>query len=300
MEKVVQSAETLVKVNDVELCYDTFGDPVDPAMMLVNGLGGQMIGMDEVSCRVLAAAGFFVVRFDNRDVGKSTKFETAGVPSVEVLRSFWCSGKGEISAPYVLKDMAQDVVGLLDALNIDAAHVLGVSMGGMIGQLMCIHFPDRVRTFISGMSCPGYSQEWMATEEARESILQAPPADCDAYCEFKVERARIMHGTKYPLNEELVRTFAKQEFDRSYYPQGMKRQLAAIFVSGNWTEALKSVEIPTLVVHGDADPLVPVEGGKATAAAIPDSKLIVVEGMGHSIPEAEAPRLSGAILQHTK
>ncbi len=300
MEKVVQSAETLVKVNDVELCYDTFGDPVDPAMMLVNGLGGQMIGMDEASCRVLAAAGYFVVRFDNRDVGKSTKFEAAGVPSVEVLRSFWCSGEGELSAPYLVKDMAQDVVGLLDVLNIEAAHVVGVSMGGMIGQQICIHFPDRVRTFISGMSCPGYSQEWMATEEAREIILQAPPADRDAYCDFKVESAWVMQGTNYPVNEELVRTFAGQAFDRSYYPQGMKRQLAAIFTSGNWTEALKSVESPTLVVHGDADPLVPVEGGKATAAAIPGSKLIVVEGMGHSLPEAEAPRLLGAILQHAK
>lgn len=140
------------------------------------------------------------------------------MPSVEVLRSFWCSGEGELSASYVLKDMAQDTVGLLNALNIDAAHVVGASMGGMIGQQMCIHFPDRVRTFTSGMSCPGYSQEWMATEEARESILQATPADCDAYCEFKVERARVMHGTNYPLNEELVRTFARQEFDRSYYP----------------------------------------------------------------------------------
>ncbi|MHA2428756.1 MAG: alpha/beta fold hydrolase [Candidatus Hermodarchaeia archaeon] len=260
MGKVVQSKETLVKANEIELCYDTFGESTDPPMLLIMGLGAQMIRWDEAFCKQLASSGFWVIRYDNRDVGKSTKFEAAGVPNAMELRLKAQQGE-PLSVPYTLEDMALDAVGLLDALNIKQAHVVGVSMGGMIAQTIAIHHSERVRTLTSIMSSTG-------------------------------------NRPHYLIDDAYVRQYAGRAFDRSFYPQGTARQLGAILASGSRKEALKTVQIPTLVIHGDADPLVPIEGGKDTTASIPGAKLFIIKGMGHDIPAKVAPQIIEAIQNH--
>ncbi len=299
MGKVVHSKETLVKVNNIELCYDTFGDPKDPAMLLIMGLGSQMIRWADVLCEQLAALGFWVIRYDNRDVGKSTKFEDAGVPNVIALR--FQREQGEpMDVPYKVLDMAQDAVGLLDELKVDAAHVVGVSMGGMIAQAVAIHYPERVRTLTSIMSATGNPNLPPPKPEALMLLQQAPPTTRDEYIEYAVNRQRILCGTRYPIDETYVRDLAARSFDRGIYPEGTARQLAAVLASGNRKPALQAVKIPTLVIHGDADPLVPVEGGKDTAGAIPGAKLVIIEGMGHDIPASLAPQIIKPIIEHTK
>jgi pimeloyl-ACP methyl ester carboxylesterase len=299
MEHVVQSAEAIVKVNDVELCYDTFGDASNPALVFIEGLGMPMIATPDINCRFVAASGYFVVRVDNRDTGKSTKFDAAGIPSVEELRVGAETGI-LLSAPYTLSDMANDVVGLLDALDIDRAHIVGEAMGGMIGQILCIQAPERVQTLTSIGSCPGWLNEWPLTGEALNILLEPIPMDRTAFCDHYMRISRLALGTNYPFNDELYRQFIGQLFDREYSTGGPKRQLAAIFSTGIWVGNLETVQTPTLVIHGDADVFIPVAGGKATAEALPNSKLIIIEGMGHTIPEAEGPRVFGAILEHTK
>jgi pimeloyl-ACP methyl ester carboxylesterase len=299
VEKVVQSSEAIVKVNGVELAYDTFGESKNPPMLLIMGLGEQMIRWDVRFCQSLAAAGFWVIRFDNRDVGKSTKFESAGVPNVLALLLGGQSPE-TLSVPYTLVDMAQDAVGLLDALNIESAHVVGISMGGMIAQTVAIHFPKRVRTLTSIMSSTGNPDLPRPKPEAMMILQQTPPDNRAEYIEYTVQRQRILSGPKYPIDEVYVRDFASRKFDRSFYPQGTTRQLAAILASGSRKEALKKVKIPTLVIHGDADPLVPVEGGKDTAASIPGARLQIIEGLGHDIPVEAAPQILEAIIQHVR
>jgi pimeloyl-ACP methyl ester carboxylesterase len=297
MGKVVQSKETIAKVNDIELCYDTFGEQSNPAMLLIMGLGSQMIRWPELFCEQLAALGFFVIRYDNRDVGKSTKFDDAGVPNVITLLMGTEQGD-TLSVPYKIPDMAQDAVGLLDVLNIEAAHVVGISMGGIIAQTVAIQYPERVRTLTSIMSTTGNPELPRAKPEALILLQQMPPNTRTEYMEYAVQRQRILSGSHYPIDETYVRDLAGRSFDRGIYPEGTSRQLAAILTSGSRTEALQKVQIPTLVIHGDADPLVPVEGGKDTAAVIPDAKLVIIEGMGHDIPMEAAPQIIEALQRH--
>ncbi len=299
VDKIMQSAEAIVKVKGVELAYDTFGDSNDPPMLLIMGLGEQMIRWDVRFCQGLAAAGFWVIRFDNRDVGNSTKFEAAGVPNVLALL-MGGQAPDAMSVPYKLMDMAQDAVGLLDALSIESAHVVGISMGGMIAQSVAIHFPERVRTLTSIMSSTGNPDLPQPKPEAVMILQQTPPNNRTEYIEFTVQRQHILSGPKYPIDEAYVRELAGRKFDRSFYPQGITRQLAAILASGSRQEALKKVKVPTLVIHGDADPLMPVEGGKDTAAAIPGAKLKIIEGLGHDIPVNAAPQILEAIIQHAR
>ncbi|MFX1341544.1 MAG: alpha/beta fold hydrolase [Promethearchaeota archaeon] len=299
MVKVIQSKEALVKVNGVELAYDIFGNPSDPPLLLVMGLGAQMIRWDEEFCKALAAQGFWVIRFDNRDVGNSTKFGDAGVPNILALMQAVQQGEA-VSAPYTLSDMAGDAVGLLDALEIEKAHIVGASLGGMIVQTMAIEHPERVRSMTSIMSTTGDVSVSTPKPEALAVIMDVPPSNRAECIEDAVKKERILRGPKYPLDEEFVRQFAARAFDRCYYPEGMTRQLAAVLASGNRKEALKSVKVPTLVIHGDADPLLPVEGGKDTAASIPGAKLLIIEGMGHDIPVEVAPQVIAAITRHAK
>jgi pimeloyl-ACP methyl ester carboxylesterase len=299
MEIVAQSKEAIVKVNGVELAYDTFGNPSDPPLLLVMGLGAQMIRWDEEFCKPLAVHGFWVIRFDNRDVGNSTKFGDAGVPNVLALMQAVQQGEGA-SAPYTLSDMAGDAVGLLDELKIEKAHIVGASMGGMIVQTMAIEHPERVRTMTSIMSTTGDVSVSTPKPEALAVIMDVPPSDRAECIEDAVKKQQILGGSKYPLNEEFVRQHATRAFDRCYYPEGMTRQLAAVLASGSRKEVLKAVKVPTLVIHGDADPLVPVEGGKDTAASIPGAKLLIIEGMGHDIPAEVAPQIIAAIARHAK
>jgi pimeloyl-ACP methyl ester carboxylesterase len=299
MKSVPKSKETIVKVNGVELAYDTFGNPSDPPLLLVMGLGAQMIRWDEGFCKPLAAQGFWMIRFDNRDVGNSTKFEEAGVPNILALMQ--AAQQGEtISAPYTLSDMASDAVGLLDVLKVEKAHIVGASMGGMIVQMMAIEHPERVLTMTSIMSTTGEAGVSTPKPEALAVITSVPPSDRAECIEDAVKKQRILRGPKYPLDEEFVRQYAAQAFDRCFYPEGMTRQIAAILASGSRKKALKSVKVPTLVIHGDADPLVPVEGGKDTAASIPGAKLMIIEGMGHDIPAEVAPQIIAAITRLAK
>ncbi|MFX1319180.1 MAG: alpha/beta fold hydrolase [Promethearchaeota archaeon] len=299
MGKITKSPETIVKVNGVDLCYDTFGDPQNPAMLLVMGLGAQMIRWKGEFCEQLATNGYFVIRFDNRDVGKSTKFEEAGIPNIISMLLEVQQGK-VVSAPYTLTDMAKDAVGLLDVLKINAAHVVGASLGGMIAQTMTINYPDRVQTLTSIMSSTGNPELPQPKPEAQMILLQAPPSDRDEYIEYTVKRQQVLSGSHYPLDEANVRDLAARTFDRSFYPQGTARQLAAILASGNRKDALKNVKTPTLVIHGDADPLMPVEGGKDTAASVPGAQLTIIKGMGHDIPRQVAPQIIELITKHAK
>jgi pimeloyl-ACP methyl ester carboxylesterase len=294
MKEIPYSGEATAKVDEIEIVYDTFGDSSDPPMLLIMGLGGQMIRWDEAFCQQLAARGHWVIRFDNRDVGLSTKFDEADVPNVMALI------QGEtVDVPYKLVDMASDAVGLLDALGIKAADVVGVSMGGMIAQTMAIHYPDRVRTLTSIMSSTGNPSLPQPTSEAM-SVLLAPPASSrDEYINNSLKSAKVLHGSHYPVNEEYVRNYSEISYDRCYHPPGFGRQLGAILASGSRNEALGNVETPTLVIHGDADPLVPVEGGKDTAKSIPEAELLIIEGMGHSFPTEVVPQILQAILKHT-
>jgi len=294
MTEIPHSDEQTVKVDDTEIVYDTFGNPSAPPILLIMGLGAQMIRWDEAFCQFLAAQGRWVIRFDNRDVGLSTKFDEAGVPDVMALI------QGEaVNVPYKLKDMAGDAVGLLDALGVKEADVVGVSMGGMIAQTMAIHYPDRVRTLTSIMSSTGNPNLPQPTPEAMTVLLAPPVSSRDEYIKNSLESAKVLHGPHYPLNEDYVRNYSEISYDRCYHPQGFSRQLGAVLASGSRNEALANVKIPTLVIHGDADPLVPIEGGKDTAKSIPEAELLIIEGMGHSFPTEVVPQILGAILKHT-
>lgn len=299
MGTVPQSKEAIAKLNGVELAYDTFGNASDPPLLLVMGLGAQMIRWDEEFCKPLSAKGYWVIRFDNRDVGNSTKFDAAGVPNILALMQTAQQGE-PVEAPYTLSDMASDAVGLLDVLEIEKTHVVGASMGGMIVQTMAIEHPERLRTMTSIMSTTGEASVSTPKPEALAVITSVPPSDRAECIEDAVKKQRILQGPKYPLDEEFVRQYAARAFDRCFYPEGTTRQIAAILASGSRKEALKSVKVPTLVIHGDADPLVPVEGGKDTAASIPGAELMIIEGMGHDIPEEVAPQIIAAIARHAK
>lgn len=252
-------------VNGIELEYDTFGSPDDPAVVCISGLGAQMITFHEDFCRQLADRRYFVVRHDNRDVGLSTKIEDG--------------------SSYRLEDMAADTAGLLDHLGIEAAHVVGVSMGGMIAQTLAIEHPAKVRTLTSIMSTTGAPGVGGATEEASARLLRPAGETRDERVASSIETSRIIWGDtpQFPFDEELARWRAETSVDRAYYPVGTVRQLQAIRATGDRTERLRRLDVPTLVIHGTNDPLVQPSGGEATAAAIPGAELLLVEGMGHGV-----------------
>lgn len=271
------------KVNDIEIEYDTFGDPASKPLLLIMGLGAQMINWDEEFCKKLVERDFYVIRYDNRDVGLSTKFEGAGEP--DLMKLYMQVQKGErIESLYTLEDLADDAVGLLTAINIDKAHICGASMGGMIAQVIAYRHPSRVLSLVSIMSSTGNPDLPRPKPEAMQVLIKPLPIGREAIIEDGVHRMRIVHGTGIPFNEERARKLVTTSYDRSNYRPGFSRQLAAIIASGNRKNALKSITVPTIIIHGDADPLVPFEGGKDTAEAIPGSELLIIEGMGHSLP----------------
>jgi len=294
MSEIPYSGEKTAKIGPVEIAYDSFGDPSSPPMLLIMGLGAQMIRWDDAFCKAMAAQGHWVIRFDNRDVGLSTKFDQGGVPDLMSL----IQGK-KVDVPYTLKDMAADAIGLLDSLRIDSADVVGVSMGGMVAQTMAIDYPKRVRTLTSIMSSTGNPNLPRSTPEAMEVLLSPAASTRDGYITDQIKAAKVLHGPAFPLNEDYVRDYAGRCFDRCYHPQGFARQLGAILGSGSRSDALADVKIPALVIHGNVDPLVPVEGGKDTAKSIPGAKLLIIDGMGHSFPVEVVPQILQAILQHT-
>jgi pimeloyl-ACP methyl ester carboxylesterase len=267
------------KSNGIELEYETFGDPSNPAMLLVMGLGIQMLGWHETFCNMLAERGFFVIRYDNRDVGLSSKIEGGPAPDLMQLLA------GDSSAAsYTLDDMADDAAGLLDALDIDRAHVIGVSMGGMIGQTFAIRHPDRLLSLTSIMSTTGDPAVGQPRPDVMMSLVTPAPEDRDGFIEFQVNFFRLVGSPEYPMPEEELRGLIGRSYDRMNYPEGFVRQLTGILASGDRTAALANVTAPTLVIHGEADPLIQPDGGEATAKAIPGAKLVKIPGMGHDLP----------------
>ena len=285
------------KANNIEIEYDTLGDPSSRPLLMVMGLGAQMIAWLEDFCMMLVDKGFYVIRFDNRDIGLSTKFEEKGVP--DVMKAVIAAQRREtIAPPYTLEDMADDAVGLLDALNIEKAHICGASMGGMIVQVIAFRHPTRVLSLTSIMSTTGNPDLPQAKAEALQVLLKPMPTERKAYIEESVKRGRILYGSGFPYPEDQRREYAIASYDRSFYPQGMSRQLMAILATENRVPKLGSIKVPTVVIHGGDDPLVSVEGGKETAASIPGSELIIIEGMGHSLPPETWPQIVTAIAKN--
>ncbi|HVM98006.1 MAG TPA: alpha/beta hydrolase [Candidatus Acidoferrales bacterium] len=280
--------------NGIEIEYEEFGDRNGRPLLLIMGLGAQMILWHEDLCEALASRGFRVIRFDNRDVGKTTWFDHLGVPDImsTVTAAF---ARLPINAPYLLKDMAADAIGLLDALNIDKAHIVGASMGGMIAQTVAIEFPARVLSLTSIMSTTGNPDLPQAKPDAMGVLLAPPPTTREEAIARGITVFRTIGSPGFPFDEADVRDRATRSFERGFNPAGTMRQLVAILASGSRTEKLRAVKVPTLVIHGKDDPLVPLGGGQDTAGSIPGAELMVVEGMGHDMPTAVRPRIVEAI-----
>jgi pimeloyl-ACP methyl ester carboxylesterase len=277
-------------VGDIELAYETFGDPADTPLLLVSGLATQMIGFADEFCAGLADRGLFVIRFDNRDIGLSTHLHAAGVPDLGAI------GRGDLSTlHYGLGDFAADTVGLIDALGLDSVHLVGTSMGGMIAQLVTTTYPERVRSLTSIMSTTG-DRSLPGPSEAATAILYAPPArDRDSAIQRQLETYRVIGSPGFPFDDEAIRARAGLAFDRAHDPAGVARQMAAIGTTHDRTADLGKVAVPTLVIHGSDDALVNVAGGRATAAAVPGAELVVIEGMGHDLPRPLWPEFTDRI-----
>jgi pimeloyl-ACP methyl ester carboxylesterase len=270
----------------IELAYESFGDPARPLVLLIMGLGTQMLAWNDDFCAGLAAQGLFVVRFDNRDVGLSTHLHDA--PNPDVGATF---AGDRSTVTYTLSDMAADTIGLIDALGRDRAHLVGASMGGMIAQTVAIEHPERVASLTSIMSTTGDRRVGNATQAAI-GVLMAPPAHTrEAVIERALAGFRVIGSPGFPLDEEGMRDRAGRAFDRAHDPLGVGRQFVAILASPDRTPALRALRTPTLVIHGREDPLVGLSGGEATAAAIPGAELLVLNGMGHDLPRALWPRI---------
>jgi pimeloyl-ACP methyl ester carboxylesterase len=269
---------------------ERFGDPEAPPVLLVMGLATQMLGWPDGFCSALVALGLHVVRFDNRDVGLSAHLHDAPPPDVTAAM------RGETSsASYTLSDMAADTVGLLNALGLDSAHIVGASMGGMIAQTIAIEHPDRVRSLTSIMSTTGDRAVGKATPEALEALLTPPASSRHDAVDQTISIVRVIGSPGFELDEDELRERAGLAYDRAYDPPGVARQLVAIVASGDRTAGLRLVRVPTLVIHGAEDALVHVSGARATAQAIPGAELVVIDGMGHDLPRALWPEITARI-----
>ena len=284
--------EERTTVGSVELVYETIGDPSDAPLLMVMGLGMQLIHWDRELCELLAERGFHVIRFDNRDTGLSTKIR-GPVPNVMRLMAGMPA-----QVPYLLRDMAGDTFGLLDHLGIERAHVVGASMGGMIGQTLAIERPERVLSLASIMSTTGDRRVGTPKLRVWSLMMRRAPQERDAYVRYFVKVFRMIGSPAYRIDEERSRELAAATYDRSHYPAGTARQLAAILASGSRTAALRQLDVPTVVIHGESDPLVPLRAGVATARAIPEAELITIPGMGHDLPRELWPTFVDAIAKN--
>jgi len=290
-----------VDANGIQIEYDTVGDPACPPLLLIMGLGGQLIHWDESFCRQLAAEGLYIIRFDNRDTGLSTRFEAAGLPDMAGLLDARLKGE-TVETPYTLEDMAEDAAQLLECLGIEKAHICGSSMGGMIAQTFAIRHPRRLLSLISIYSTTGNPDLPQPQPAAMEALLTPPPVERQAYLDFNVVTMRAIAGSGFPFDEQLIRDISALAYDRAFYPPGVGRQMMAVMAQADRTSALATVTAPTLVIHGAADPLVPAAHGQATADAIPGAQLMLVEGMGHDLPHVKGPwpQVIEAIAAHTR
>jgi pimeloyl-ACP methyl ester carboxylesterase len=292
-EMHLDPGERIAPANGLEICYQTFGAETDPPILLIMGLGAHMIQWDDGFCEDLAARGYRVIRFDNRDVGKSSKIE---IPPPDVMQAMAAMRMGQaVNVPYLLQDMAADAVGLLDFLRIHRAHVVGASMGGMIAQVMAIRFPDRVRTLTSIMSTTGDPSLPPPRPEIMGAFFAPPPRTAEEYVEANARLGRAFRNGEFPEEEPRDQARAARAASRGLCPEGGARQMLAVFGSGSRKAMLARVKAPTLVIHGADDPLVPLEAGQDTARSIPGAKLVVIERMGHTLPMAVWPRVIGEI-----
>jgi pimeloyl-ACP methyl ester carboxylesterase len=295
MSTLPETDEQFAQSNGLTLCWQAFGSPTDPALVLVMGLGAQMIWWEDDFCRQLASRGYYVVRFDNRDIGRSSYIQAA---PPDLARVF--SGVEPLRAPYTLVDMAKDTVGLMDAIKIDRAHVVGASMGGMIAQLVAIHHADRVNTLTSIMSTTGEPGLPPPRPEVWGAMMAPPPTTVEAFIEANVRMAELLRGFPDAAEEADARVRATRAAKRGLNPAGGIRQTAAILSSGGRKAALGQLKTPTLVIHGIDDPLVSVQAGRATAEAVPGAKLVEFDRMGHTLPRALWPQLLDTIAAHAR
>jgi len=285
--------ERVVQANGIEIAYETYGDPRDPPLVMIIGLGLQLVHWDPDLCRQLAGEGFYVVVFDNRDSGHSSKIEGAGTPSIWAALVGW-----NRTGSYRLGDMADDTVGLLDELEIGRAHLLGVSLGGMIAQTVSSRHPSRVSSLASLMSTTGSRRVGLPRFRALRVLLRRPPAGRDQYIDHFVRAFRAIGSPAFPATDARMRDLAATGYDRGYHPRGVMRQLLAVTFSGNRTATLRNLDVPTVVIHGREDPMLRISAGRATAAAIPGAELVEIAGMGHDLPSEVWPTVINAVVRN--
>jgi pimeloyl-ACP methyl ester carboxylesterase len=276
----------------ITLCYDEFGDPADPPLLLIMGLATQMIAWHEDLCEGLAERGFHVIRFDNRDIGRSTHMDFRPPSPGQMLR------RSRVPRQYTLSDMATDTAGLIGALELAPVHVVGASMGGMIGQTLAAEHPELVRSLTSIMSTTGNRWRGQPSPSVYRYLLKPPPVDRDGFVKRAMDIFSVVGSTGFEGDTDHIQDYVSRSFDRGHDAAGGARQLGAIIASGDRTAQLAEITAPTLVIHGTVDRLVRPSGGRATARAIPGAKLMMVEGMGHDLPRGAWPRLIEAISTH--
>lgn len=289
-----------IAANGITIEYESYGDDAAPAMLLVMGLGAQLILWPMPLVEALVAHGYRVIRYDNRDVGLSTRMDAAGVPNLPITFMKRMIGITP-RVPYTLSDMAADAAGLLDALGIPRAHIVGASMGGMIAQLFAAAWPERTLSLASIMSTTGNPRLPRGSKEAMAVLTRRPDtADLDALVAHGMLTASVLAGPAYPLDAAELEARVRENIARAHYPPGPARQLAAIIADGDRRQRLKPIITPTVVIHGVTDPLVPVEGGRDTAASIRGAELVEIADMGHNLPLPLVPQVTDAIVRNAR
>lgn len=299
MSSIIYHPEQRVSANQIQINYDSFGDTNHPPIVLIMGLATQMIYWDQQFCQLLASQGYWVIRFDNRDIGKSTWLDSLPTPSSLALLTNAVFSR-PLGAAYLLSDMMEDTLGLLDALGIESAHVIGASMGGMIAQELAIHHPQRVKSLTSIMSTTGNRKLPKPSASFSLKMLKSPPKESSKAVAYGIQLWRLIHGEHYPFDQQKILSLINQALQRGFNPKGNTRQLAAILDSPDRTIPLGSLRVPSLVLHGADDPLVPVACGVATAKAIPNAKIKIYSGMGHTLPSQLYDEITAEILDHIK
>ena len=286
-----------VNINNLFIEYETIGNPNSKPLLLIAGLGSQLLAWSYEICEKFTEKGFFVIRFDNRDVGLSTKFENAGIPDMmEISAAYTRSERPKL--PYTLEDMADDAIGVLDTLKIEKAHICGASMGGMIAQIIAYRHPSRVQSLTVIMSTTGNPALPQAKPEIMAQFFAPVPSEREAYIEEMVKRDRLIYGN-FKYDEDQGREYRTKEYNRSYYPEGIVRQMAAMAVPGNIQPVISSIKVPTLIIHGRKDPFNSIEAGKEIASTIPGAELLIIDGMGHSLPQDVIPQVIEAIVKNS-
>lgn len=283
--------------NNITIEYETIGKPTSKPLLLIAGLGSQLLAWSDEFCEKLAHAGFFVIRFDNRDVGLSTKFEDAGIPDMMEINTAYTRGE-KPKIPYTLEDMADDAIGVLDYLNIQKAHVCGASMGGLVAQIIAYKHQSRILSLAVIMSTTGNPELPSSRPEILMQFFAPIPSERGAYIDEMVKRDSLITGT-FPFDEKQSREYRTREYDRCYYPEGIIRQLAAMAIPGNIKPYITKISAPTVVIHGTEDPFNLIEAGKDIAASIPNAEFRSIEGMGHSFPSEAIPQIINALVANS-